>query len=185
MVREILKIRGADFGKKMMVMNAQVKLEKKPEAQVAADFLAKNLNVQVKIKKETAGTRFWRHTWDHLTLVGISLLGAIVVAIPLGIVAFQWARGGQVILGLVGIIQTIPSLALLVFYDSVVGDWRGACDCGAVFVQFAAHCAKYIRGIARYFSRDTRVSCSIGFVRLGTTSIGNITDGLAVDSGGY
>ena len=36
----------------MMVMNAQVKLEKKPEAQVAADFLAENLNVQVKIKKK-------------------------------------------------------------------------------------------------------------------------------------
>lgn len=33
----------------MMAMNAQVKLEKKSEAQVAADFLAQNLNVQVKI----------------------------------------------------------------------------------------------------------------------------------------
>ena len=54
MVREILKLEGLIFGKKMMVMNAQVKLEKKSEAQVAADFLAENLNVQVKIKKETA-----------------------------------------------------------------------------------------------------------------------------------
>ena len=114
-VREILKLEGLISEKKMMVMNAQVKLEKKPEAQVAADFLAENLNVQVKIKKETAGTRFWRHTWDHLTLVGISLWGAIVVAIPLGIVAFRWVRGGQVILGLVGIIQTIPSLALFLY----------------------------------------------------------------------
>ncbi len=120
-VKEILKLEGLISEKKMMVMNAQVKLEKKPEVQVAADFLAKNLNVQVKIKKETAGTRFWRHTWDHLALVGISLFGAIVVAIPLGIVAFRWARGGQIILGLVGIIQTIPSLALLVFMIPLLG----------------------------------------------------------------
>ena len=70
-------------------------------------------------------------------------------------------------------------------YDSVVGYWRGTCDCGAVFVQFAAHSAKYIRGTARYSSGDTRISYSIGFVRLGTTSIGDITPGLAVDSGGY
>ena len=38
-----------------------------------------------------------------------------------GIVAFRWARGGQVILGLVGIIQTIPSLALLVFMIPLLG----------------------------------------------------------------
>ena len=79
--------------------------------------------------------------------------------------------------------HSIPGAAGV--YDSVIGYWRSTCDCGAVFVQFAAHSAKHIRGTARYSSGDTRISNSIGFIRLGTTSIGDITDSLAVDSGGH
>jgi osmoprotectant transport system permease protein len=50
---------------------------------------------------------------QHLTLVGISLGLAIVVGIPLGIIASRPGGVSQAILGIVGIIQTIPSLALL------------------------------------------------------------------------
>ncbi|MBT4139039.1 MAG: ABC transporter permease subunit [Candidatus Latescibacteria bacterium] len=120
-VNEILKLEGLILEKKMVGMNAKAKLEKIPEAQVAAAFLAKNLNMQVAVKRETAGAQLWKHTQDHLTLVGISLFAAILVAIPLGIVAFRWTNGGQIILGGVGIIQTIPSLALLVFMIPLLG----------------------------------------------------------------
>jgi osmoprotectant transport system permease protein len=48
-------------------------------------------------------------------LVGISLAAAITVAIPLGIAAARRPRLGAVILSGAGVIQTIPSLALLVF----------------------------------------------------------------------
>lgn len=54
-------------------------------------------------------------------LVGISLAAAIVVAIPLGIVAARFARVGQIVLGIAGIIQTIPSLALFVFLIPLLG----------------------------------------------------------------
>ncbi len=50
---------------------------------------------------------------QHLYLVGVSLLAAIIVGIPLGIVASRGGALGQIILGVVGMIQTIPSLALL------------------------------------------------------------------------
>ncbi len=52
---------------------------------------------------------------EHVALVSISLAAAILVAIPLGIVAARRPRLGAVILTMVGVIQTIPSLALLVF----------------------------------------------------------------------
>src|SRR5262249_6325236 len=42
-----------------------------------------------------------------------SLLLAILAAIPLGVVAFRFPVLGQVILALVGVVQTIPGLALL------------------------------------------------------------------------
>ena len=54
-----------------------------------------------------------RWTARHLQLTGISLLLAIAVGIPLGIVASRGGIVGHVILAITGAVQTIPSLALL------------------------------------------------------------------------
>jgi osmoprotectant transport system permease protein len=63
----------------------------------------------------------WRHTGEHLYLVLISLSAAIVISIPLGILAAKFRKAGNGILAIVGIIQTIPSLALLVFMIPLLG----------------------------------------------------------------
>ena len=60
-------------------------------------------------------------TLEHLTLVAISLGAAVSLAIPLGILAFRSTRAAPTILGVVGIVQTIPSLALLVFMIPLLG----------------------------------------------------------------
>jgi osmoprotectant transport system permease protein len=52
-------------------------------------------------------------TLRHLQLAGFSLLLSVVVGIPLGIVASRGGALGQLILGVAGVVQTIPSLALL------------------------------------------------------------------------
>jgi osmoprotectant transport system substrate-binding protein/osmoprotectant transport system permease protein len=52
-------------------------------------------------------------TLRHLQLAGFSLLLSIIVGIPLGIVASRGGAVGHVILGFAGVVQTIPSLALL------------------------------------------------------------------------
>lgn len=49
---------------------------------------------------------------EHLMLVGISILGAILVGVPLGIVVYRQPRMRAVVLGAINILQTIPSLAL-------------------------------------------------------------------------
>ena len=54
-----------------------------------------------------------RWTLRHLQLAGFSLLLSIIVGIPLGIVASRGGAVGHVILGFAGVVQTIPSLALL------------------------------------------------------------------------
>lgn len=58
---------------------------------------------------------------QHLILVFSSLLLATLVGIPLGIWASRSPTIGQVVLGLVGVIQTIPSLALLAFLVPLLG----------------------------------------------------------------
>ncbi|MFL6530052.1 MAG: glycine betaine ABC transporter substrate-binding protein [Chthoniobacterales bacterium] len=54
-----------------------------------------------------------RWTGRHLELAGFSLLLAMMVGVPLGIVASRGGAIGHVILGFTSLVQTIPSLALL------------------------------------------------------------------------
>jgi len=63
----------------------------------------------------------WRLTLRHLLLVGVSLLMAILVAVPLGL-GLERVRGGAegTIRG-VGVLQTIPSIALLAFMIPLIG----------------------------------------------------------------
>jgi len=62
---------------------------------------------------ETLRSKLLRWITRHLELAGISLLLAIAIGLPLGIIASRGGPIGHAILGIVGVIQTIPSLALL------------------------------------------------------------------------
>jgi osmoprotectant transport system permease protein len=99
----------------MIAMNARAQLEGVPESQVAADFVNTTLGTEATAQVESPAERLLRLTGQHLWLVGLSLAAAILVALPLGIVAARHSAVGQVILGATGIIQTIPSIALLIF----------------------------------------------------------------------
>jgi len=54
-------------------------------------------------------------TLEHLWLVGVSILLAVLVGIPLGILISRWPALNKPVLGSANIIQTIPSLALFGF----------------------------------------------------------------------
>jgi osmoprotectant transport system permease protein len=58
---------------------------------------------------------FLKLTLQQALLVGTSLLFAVMVGIPLGVCAYAMPRTGRFIQGLTGVIQTVPSLALLSF----------------------------------------------------------------------
>jgi len=105
----------------MIAMNARAKLSLEPEARVAADFLAERFGVETTIEVESFGERLLGNLGSHLWLVSVSLLAAILVAVPLGVAAARLPRLGHVILAAVGIVQTIPSLALFVFMIPLLG----------------------------------------------------------------
>ncbi len=117
----ISRLEGQIPEKTMIEMNARVKLEGMPESVVASEFLKKNLSVSSQFTEDTFISRLTHNTLEHLFLVVVSLAAAIVISIPLGIWAYRNERIGKVILGVVGIIQTIPSLALLVFMIPLLG----------------------------------------------------------------
>ncbi len=105
----------------MINMNSQAKLNGMNEKQIAASFLTKSFGIQTNFSQDNFWQRLGRNTADHLILVTISLSAAIVIAVSLGILAVKMSQLGKIILGVVGIIQTIPSLALLVFMIPLLG----------------------------------------------------------------
>jgi len=55
------------------------------------------------------------HTGEHLVLVVLSTLAAVAIGIPLGVALTRRPRLARPVLGLAGVVQTIPSLALFGF----------------------------------------------------------------------
>jgi osmoprotectant transport system permease protein len=106
---------------RMSDMNAAVKLHGVSERKVAAAFLDDEFGIKASADERQPLHDLYRHTLEHLQLVIISLLAAIVAGIPLGIACVRYQRSGRVILAVAGIIQTIPSLALLVFMIPLLG----------------------------------------------------------------
>jgi osmoprotectant transport system permease protein len=115
------RLEGRVSARDMIELNGRVKLRHEPEARVAADFLQRALGVTAATRTESRAARIAARTVEHLQLVGVSLAAAVIVAIPLGIAAARRPRAGQAVLGAVGLVQTIPSLALLVFMIPLLG----------------------------------------------------------------
>jgi osmoprotectant transport system permease protein len=75
---------------------------------------------------------FWRYLWDrrqtlgaltvrHLELVAVALLAAVLVAVPLGLGLERARRIAEPTIGALGVLQTIPSIALLAFMIPLLG----------------------------------------------------------------
>lgn len=58
---------------------------------------------------------------QHVVLVAVALVVALVIAVPMGVLATRNTRAGALILGITGVIYTIPSLALLALLVTALG----------------------------------------------------------------
>jgi osmoprotectant transport system permease protein len=121
----IRKLEGKVDDKTMRGLNAFA--EEKSDYTAAANKYFTELPKEPKaaptklLEGETDSEKIWRYTKVHVFLVVVSLILTIIVAIPLGIVASRRGVVGGAILGFAGIIQTIPSLALLVLLVPQLG----------------------------------------------------------------
>jgi osmoprotectant transport system permease protein len=120
-VKALQKLAGRISESTMQQMNAKVKLQGMKENVVAAGFLG--------VHADGDGPGFWsrllQRSIEHLKLVVLSLGLAVLVAVPLGILAARLKRLGQLVIGLTGILQTVPSLAMFVFMIPIfgIGTW--------------------------------------------------------------
>jgi osmoprotectant transport system permease protein len=101
----------------MRAMNAAVKLDGRSDSAVAADFLG----THVEQGRRGLWQRLRQRSVEHIKLVAISLGLALLLAIPLGILAARRRRLGQLVIGATGVLQTVPSLAMFVFMIPLLG----------------------------------------------------------------
>lgn len=99
----------------MRALNAEAAVQDRPERKVAAAFVERTLGIiaDAGMTSDTRANRVWTRTQEHLALTGVSLVLAILMGIPLGIVAAKTTWIGPSILVAVGLTYTVPSLALL------------------------------------------------------------------------
>jgi osmoprotectant transport system permease protein len=116
----------------MRRLNHQVEGENRSPAEVAATFLRalglSDTAVDAQARARSLPGVLWQRRWItldlaswHVVLTGSAELLACVVAIPLGIGASRRPRLATAALGGAGILQTIPSIALLAFMLPLFG----------------------------------------------------------------
>ena len=120
---EALKqLEGRISEQQMVRMNAAAELEGRTFAQAAAMLGGgESEGGRRTFLAALVGPDFARLTAEHVLLVGVSLAASVLAGIPLGIAAAKLPRLAQPILATVGVIQTVPSLALFAFLIALVG----------------------------------------------------------------
>ena len=108
-------------GGTMARLNAMADLDGRSVRQVAAAFLGRTVtdaDERLRLARELMAL-----TLEHLGLVAAAVAAAGLVALPLGVLAARSAVLGQLELMSVGVLQTIPALALLCF---IIRSWASA-----------------------------------------------------------
>jgi len=105
----------------MIRLNARAELDKVAFADVAREFLGSKPQRQTGFWAALFAPDFGRLLLEHLGLVFGSLALAALAGIPLGLLAAKVSWLAQPLLAATGLLQTIPSLALLAFLIPVTG----------------------------------------------------------------
>jgi osmoprotectant transport system substrate-binding protein/osmoprotectant transport system permease protein len=110
-IAALRKLEGTIDEARMIQLN--VEAERTKDYARAASLYFGNSTTSTIASGESFPQKLSRWTLRHLELAGFSLLLSVVVGIPLGIFASRGGAVGHAILGFAGVVQTIPSLALL------------------------------------------------------------------------
>jgi len=129
--RAITRLEGRIKAADMIAMNASAEIDGQGFAAIAHDWLAAHAGGAPAAAVKSAprdglmakifAPDLWPLTRQHLTLVLLGVVLACVAGIPLGVLAAYFPRLRQAVLALVGVLQTVPSLALLALLIPLLG----------------------------------------------------------------
>jgi osmoprotectant transport system permease protein len=123
-LREVFEDRVDDRG--MARLNAMVDLDGRSIREAAAAFLGEGAAAaSTPEARQSLISEISRLAVDHLVLVLVSVGAAIVLGVPMGVLAARYRRAGQVELSVIAMLQTVPALALLMFMIPLFGIGQG------------------------------------------------------------
>ena len=120
----------------MIAMNGRAELRHEPFADIAKEFVGGRFDATAQTAADDAGQRealvprflkrmfaadLARLLGQHLLLVIVAVLCATVLGVPLGAAAAAYPRTEGPVMATVGVLQTIPSLALLAMLIPLLG----------------------------------------------------------------
>lgn len=136
--RALQSLEGRIDADAMIAMNAQAELEGRPFAAIARDWIAggrapadthsgrteradRASEGSEGLLQKTFGDGFGRLARQHLLLVLVAVLLGCAAGVPLGVLAALMPRLRQPVLAVAGMLQTVPSLALLAILIPLLG----------------------------------------------------------------
>lgn len=105
----------------MQAMNAEVLYGKRTYSEVASSFLLSSRLVKNKKEEVSVMREIISKTMTHLRITFIAVALAILLALPLGIALYRYASFSKAVLYAVGLLQTVPSIALLALMIPLLG----------------------------------------------------------------
>ena len=116
----------------VQALNAKVALQGQSFQQVAADFIRANASRLGLSEQDTAkieplpgqspwAGQLWGHFMRHLQLTGSALFAAIAIGLGISLLVYRRQRLAEIVVYLCGLMQTIPSLALLALMIPLFG----------------------------------------------------------------
>jgi osmoprotectant transport system permease protein len=90
-------------------------------AQVAADFLRDEGLVAASGARSTMFPELWRNTQRHLKLTATALAFAILIGVGIAVIVHRHRTSANAFLYFAGLVQTIPSIALLALLIPIMG----------------------------------------------------------------
>ena len=127
------KLEGRIDEAQMIAMNARAEQDGQPFDVIARDFLAASglaatsggvaapAEARRGLLAKLFGDDLARLTLQHVTLVAASVLAATLCGVPLGVLAARLPRLRGLVLSAAGLLQTVPSLAMLALLISATG----------------------------------------------------------------
>lgn len=94
-------------------------------ATIASGYLSEIGLVDPSVQVPQRESRLWRelrqNTWRHMQLTLLALLGAVVVGVGVGALVFRMPVLSKAVIYICGLLQTIPSIALLALMIPLLG----------------------------------------------------------------
>jgi len=124
--KKIAALEGRIDAAAMIAMNGDAELRGRAFADIAKDFLApqgsgKAVAGQQGLMQRLFADDLGRLASQHLLLVAVTVFAACVIGIPLGAAAAALPRLEQPVMAVAGLLQTVPSLALLAMLIPLMG----------------------------------------------------------------